>query len=145
MQNGQRYISKIGYLPLDVHTCNYTLVIATVIKQFASTYLVNNEWHARNSIQSNRDESNGRITVGRVGEGGGLRLEKKREETVSTNIKSKLCTFCGCYMNLHVHLHTTILFPRVLAPTRKKAKGLQHAACSSLTYLTALFSSSQPA
>lgn len=35
---------------MDVHTCDYTLVIATVIKQFASTYLVNNEWHARNFI-----------------------------------------------------------------------------------------------
>lgn len=41
-------ISKIGYLPIDVHTCDYTLVIATVTKQFVSTYLVNNEWHARN-------------------------------------------------------------------------------------------------
>jgi len=39
----REYISKIGYLPIDVQTCDYTLVIATVSKQFASTYLVNNE------------------------------------------------------------------------------------------------------
>lgn len=42
------YISKISYLPTDVHTCDYTLVIVTITKQFVSTYLVNNKRHARN-------------------------------------------------------------------------------------------------
>lgn len=51
--------------------------------------------------------------MGRVGEGGGLRLERKREETISTNTKNKPGTFCSRYMNIHMLLNT-MLFPCTL-------------------------------
>lgn len=52
--------------------------------------------------------------MGRVGEGGGLRLEREREETVSTNTENKAGPSGCCDKDMHVLIHTTVLLPRVL-------------------------------
>lgn len=66
--------------------------------------------------------------MGRVGEGGGLRLERKREETVSTNTENNSGTFCCHCVNMHMHVKTIISLPRTLKHSKEESDGF--AACA---------------